>query len=93
MAFEVTYFIWKASCLDTVLACLEGVIDELKFSVKVVPLTLKVVLLVIKSTIAFDLHNRVSTLLVCHCFVECMVGRSQAHEEIVEPGGYWVSGI
>jgi hypothetical protein len=88
MAFEVAYLQWKVSCLDAVLACLEGVIDELEFSVEVIPLALEMVALVVKSTIVFDLHKRVPTLLVCHCFVECVEGGGQAHEEIVEPGGY-----
>ena len=60
---------------------------------EVVPLTLKVVALVIDLTIAFDLCKRVPALLVHHCFAECVEGRGWAHEEIVEPGGYWVSGI
>jgi hypothetical protein len=93
MAFKVVYLIWKVSCLDAVSTCLEGVVDELEFSMEVIPLTLEVVALVIKSTIVFDLHKRVPTLLVCHCFAECVEGRGRAHEEIVEPGGYWVSSI
>ena len=93
MAFKVAYLIWKASCLDAVLACLEGVVNKLELSVKVIPLTLEVAALVVESMIVFNLRKRVSTLLVCHCFVECVEGRGQACEEIVEPGGYWVSGI
>ena len=93
MTLEVVYLIRKVSCLDAVSACLEGVVNKFELSVKVVPLALKMVALVIEPTIAFDLCNRVPALLVCHCFAECMVGGGWAREEIVEPGGYWVSGI
>ena len=93
MAFEVAYLTQKASCFNAVSACLEGVIDEFEFHVEVVPLTLKAAALVIKLTIVFDLCKRVPALLVHHCFVECVEGWGWAYEEIVEPGGYWVSGI
>ena len=76
-----------------VLAHLEGVIDKLEFGVEVIPLTLEVAVLVVESTIVFNLCKRVPTLLVCHCFAECVEGRGWAREEIVEPGGYWVSSI
>ena len=91
--FKVAYLIWKVSCLNVVLACLKGVVDKLELSVKMVPLTLKVMALVVELMIAFDLCNRVPALLVHHCFVEGAVGRGQACEEIVEPGGYWLSHI
>ena len=87
------YLIWKVSCLDVVMACLKGVVDELKLGVEMISLALKAAALVVESMIAFDLYKRVPTLLVHHCFLECVEGRGQAHEEIVEPGGYWVSGI
>ena len=60
---------------------------------EVVPLTLKVVALIIDPMIVFDLCKKVPALLVHHCFAEGVEGRSWACEEIVEPGGYWVSGI
>ena len=74
-------------------ACLKGVIDKLELSMEVISLTLEVVVLVVESMIAFNLCRRVPTLLVHHCFVECVEGWGWAYEEIVEPGGYWVSGI
>ena len=74
-------------------AHLKGVVDKLKLGMEVIPFALKAVALVIELTIVFDLCKRVPTLLVCHCFTECMKGGGQAHEEIVEPGGYWVSSI
>ena len=60
---------------------------------EVIPLTLEVAALVVELMIVFDLHNRVPALLVHHCFAECVVGGGQAHEEILEPGGYWLSSI
>ena len=93
MAFKVVYLISKVSCLDAVTGHLKGVIDELELGMEVVPLTLEAAVLVIESTIAFNLRKRVPTLLVCHCFMKCVGGRGQAREEIVEPGGYWVSSI
>ena len=74
MAFKVVYLIWKASRLDVVVTCLEGVIDKLEFSVEVVPLALEAVALVVNLMIAFDLCKRVPALLVCHCFVEGVEG-------------------
>ena len=59
----------------------------------VIPLRLKEVALVIDLTIVLDIYKRVSALLVCHSFAECVEGRGWAHEEIVEPGGHWVSSI
>ena len=60
---------------------------------EVVPLTFEAAVLVIDPMIAFDLCKRVPALLIYHCFTEGVEGRGQAHEEIVEPGGYWVSSI
>ena len=93
IAFEVAYLIQKASCLDAMLARLKGVIDELKLGVEVISLALEAAALVVEPMIVFDLCKRVSTLLVHHCFAECMKGGGRACEEIVEPGGYWVSSI
>ena len=93
VTFKVVYLIWKASCFNVVSAHLEGVVDKLEFHVEVVPLTFEAAMLVVESTIMFDLCKRVPTLLVCHCFAECVKGRGQACEEIVEPGGDWLSGI
>jgi hypothetical protein len=61
--------------------------------VEVVPLTFEAAVLVINLMIAFDLCKRVPALLIHHCFTEGVEGRGQAHEEIVELGGYWVSSI
>ena len=93
MAFEVTYLIWKVSCLETMVTCLECIIGELKLSMDMVPLRLEVAALVIDLTIALNLCKRVPALLVHHTFVEGMEGRGRAHEEIVELGGHGISGI
>ena len=58
-----------------------------------VPLALKAAVLVVDPMIAFNLCKRVPTLLVRHSFAEGVESRGWACEEIVEPGGYWVSGI
>ena len=93
MTFKVVYLIRKVSCLDAVSAHLKGVIDELELGVEVVPLAFEAAVLVIELMIVFNFRKRVPALLVCHCFAECVEGRGRAHEEIVEPGGYWVSSI
>ena len=93
MAFEVAYLIWKASCLEMVMACLECIVDKFELSMDVVPFGLKVVVLVVDLTIVLDLCKRVSALSVHHDFAEGVEGRGWAHVEIIEPGGHWVSGI
>ena len=93
VSFKVAYLIWKVSYIDVVAACLECIIGELKLSVDVFPLTLKLMTLVINAAVAFDLCNEVPAVLICDCLVKGVKCRTRTCEQVVEPWWHRVGWI